>query len=322
MFIPSSTSIMPFTKDPLFSINMQLRAYDTMQYLPYNIALHTHRTWLRLLTHFSTCPARMSSIGKYIELKPKFSWTPIPPGFSQLPLTNPPAPERRSFLIFDSSRNFLFTILVITHSTGSFCPWLVPISNPSCAGWPGQPLPHPPGDLPHGNSGGRCGGQPVLKKLLNIGEWVKSSFTKSFPCFLPSTQSSQTCQQFLSQVISVSTVASLHVVIYPPSEKFSIVPVWIFSEKGNSSPNFHHFSFIALNIQIKNAELCFFSQLNTNYGSFCVLSSSLSMFYTLRRKSNFSLEICEALSTLHILPCCRRHSHTTYNVFSSFKLSF
>ena len=66
----------------------------------------------------------------------------------------------------------------------------------------------------------------------------------------------------------------------------------------------------------------FFFQLNTNYGSFCVLSSSLSMFYTLRRKSNFSLEICEALSTLHILPCCRRHSHTTYNVFSSFKLSF
>lgn len=65
-------------------------------------------------------------------------------------------------------------------------------------------------------------------------------------------------------------------------------------QKENSFSNFHHFSYIALNIQIKKAELCFF-KLNTNYGSFCVFSSSLSMFYTLRRfVSNFSLRICSA----------------------------
>ena len=120
---------------------------------------------------------------------------------------------------------------------------------------------------------------------------------KSFLCILLSSPSSQTCQQFPSQVISVSTaVALLYVVIYPPPEKepFSIASVWIFPEKKILVSNFHHFSYIALNIQIKKAELCFF-KLNTNYGSFCVFSSSLSMFYTLRRfVSNFSLRICSA----------------------------
>lgn len=72
--------------------------------------------------------------------------------------------------------------------------------------------------------------------------------------------------------------------------------------KENSFSNFHHFSYIALNIQIKKAELCFFFKLNTNYGSFCVFSSSLSMFYTLRR-CWFVIEILES---------ARSPSHFTY----------
>ena len=71
--------------------------------------------------------------------------------------------------------------------------------------------------------------------------------------------------------------------------------------KENSFSNFHHFSYIALNIQIKKAELCFF-KLNTNYGSFCVFSSSLSMFYTLRR----------FVSNWNFSPNLRSPSHFTY----------